>query len=648
MKTMQQKLLKYLFQKDDWIEARNLSEQFSVTTRTISSYVKEINALYEQPIILSSYKGYCYNRKLSDMERKQKWMGEQEIDSRIPNIIMKLITHVSMNALDLAEDLYISDSLLTLELKKVDSQLKSFDLNLKRDHYQLSVEGSEENKRKIIASLLRDESNTNLSNLLQSNHFQTEYLSSGAISLQLLRALNEALRYDEHILLNDFGIQNILIHVLVLIDRILADRVLSKAVKRDTIHQTKEYELAKKIGVILEETMDINVPTAELDYLTLVISSNTLLINPEIVCKENIGDYVPAYFVSLGASLIDALEKNYFLHPFSSDFTLKFTIHIMNLVIRSRQGITLKNAYAKKTKEDYPLIYDMALYIVKQLSKKCHIHISEDEVTFLVYHIGSYLLMKQNPNKINACIVYLDYNNIHLDACSALKKRYDAVIDFTITPLSSFQEADHIDAALIITLGNFQLHISNLLVPLRLIPTVKDFSLLDAIIKQISGNSRKEKLKTSLSHFLTRELFDFDIYAEHEYKLIELMVNRCMALNLCGPEFLQGVIEREQLSSTSFVNGIAVPHSLEHVCRQSFLYIVINSLNTTWGSQEVRIIIMIGTSVDDSDSFQEIFDNLIKVLYDPSSLPKLLKNRSYDEFINTLVDLIISHTDEEG
>lgn len=644
MKPIQQKLLRHLFYKQEWVEAKELAKLFSVTTRTISSYVKEINIQYKQTMILSSYKGYRFNEEIKDWQDDGNWKDQQELHNRTSKIIMKLITHTNTNLYDLADALYISDSLLNLELKKVAAKLTTFHLILQRENNMLNVEGTEKNKRKLMASLLREESNTNLTDLLRGDRFQSEYLSSKAISNQLLPQLNAALRSEEQLLLNDFGIQNILIHTLVLTDRILAHRVLPEKMNPDIAMQTPEYTLAKKLQAILEEQLSIQVPDIELNYLTLVISSNALMINPEIVNEANIHEYIPEKYVNLGKALLKSLEKNYFLHPFDEDFTLKFTLHIMNLVIRSRQGITFKNTYVQKTKEDYPLIYDMALFVVKQLSKKCHIQINEDEVTFLVYHIGSYLLMKQNRHKINVCVVYLDYNNFHLDVFTVLKQRYDTSVNFTITPLSAYQEAQQKQTAFLITLGDFQLQTSKKILRFGLIPTADDFLLLDETLRHITRNIQKQKLKNSLSHFIRRELFDFDIYAENERKLMDIMIDRCIALKLCDKRFRKAVMEREQLSSTCIVNGIAVPHALEHVCQTSFFYIVINTRDTPWGKQMVRIIIMIGTSMEDYDSFGEVFDNLIKVLYDSASLPKLLECKSYDAFINTLAELMLNHT----
>lgn len=644
MKTVKRKMLNYLIQKNDWIEARELANVFSVTPRTVSSYVKELNQLYQQPLILSSYKGYRWNCEMKQFidEYEEK---EESATQRIPRIIMKLIAHANTNLFDLADELYISDSLLSMDLRKVAQEVKKYGLKFKREKNILTIEGSEEDKRKAIAALLREESLPNLSNLFQGSQFQTDYLSSDNVSMKLLQPLNDVLRQEQNIHFNDFGIHNILIHILVMSDRILANRVLPENKSMDALQKSDEYQLAIKLKSILEATLNIQVPGSELNYLTLVISSNAVLLNPFIVCDANINDYIPESFVLLGKSLVKSLETNYFLSPFSNDFTLKFTIHIMNLVTRSKLGITLRNVYADKTKEDYPLIYDMALYIVKQLSKKCQIKISHDEITYLVYHIGSYLLMKQNEDKINVCIVYLNYNDFHMNALSVMKLRYETVIDFTITPLFDFAHMQQ-DMDFMITLGNFPLNTKKLVIPFHLIPTAKDFNVLDGIVKQIGIERRRTKLKNSLAHFIKKELFDFEIYAENEYKLIEIMTNRCMALHLCGSDFQKGVIEREQLSSTAILNGIAVPHSLEHVCKTSFLYFVINSNNTKWGDQMVRVIIMIGTSIDDSDSFKELFDNLIKVLYDPRSLPKFLKIHDYDEFINTLVELILSHAEQ--
>ena len=297
----------------------------------------------------------------------------------------------------------------------------------------------------------------------------------------------------------------------------------------------------------------------------MVISGNALLLNPDEIHEANISNYVPEYYLELGRSLVAALENNYFLPHFSNDFTLRFTIHIMNLVTRARQGVILKNVFADKVKENYPMIYDMALYIVKLLSDKCEIHIGEDEISFLVYHIGSYLSIQTNKNKLNICMIYLNYNNFYMNTFSALKQKYDSVVNFTAASLSSFHELDYSNTDLFITLGAFSVNTKKPQLAFGIFPNAKDYAAFEQILKTLTINKRKEQLKNILSHFIKRELFDFDIYAENEFKLIETLTNRCTMLKLCDNKFQKAVLERELLSSTAIINGIAIPYSLEHI-----------------------------------------------------------------------------------
>ena len=114
----------------------------------------------------------------------------------------------------------------------------------------------------------------------------------------------------------------------------------------------------------------------------------------------------------------------------------------------------------------------------------------------------------------------------------------------------------------------------------------------------------------------------------------------CVQLGLCNENYVREVLEREQLSSTSFRNGVAVPHSLNINANQSFLSVVINNEEMDWGENKVSVIVMIGTSRKDREAFKLIFDELIAVLYEPENIRELLKCRTYKDFIETLATLI--------
>lgn len=49
-----------------------------------------------------------------------------------------------------------------------------------------------------------------------------------------------------------------------------------------------------------------------------------------------------------------------------------------------------KNPMTNKIKATYPLIYDIAVFIAQELNHDYNITLTEDEITFIAFHIGAY------------------------------------------------------------------------------------------------------------------------------------------------------------------------------------------------------------------------------------------------------------------
>ena len=122
--------------------------------------------------------------------------------------------------------------------------------------------------------------------------------------------------------------------------------------------------------------------------------------------------------------------------------------------------------------------------------------------------------------------------------------------------------------------------------------------------------------------------------------MIENLTYECHELGLCDASFRNEVLKRESLSSTSFGNLVAVPHSLMQNALHSFLSVVINEKSMPWGNDQVNIIVLIGICKDDRKAFRELFDDLITMLSEPINVSKLIRCDSYDDFIKELTNML--------
>ena len=145
-----------------------LSNHLGVSVRSIKSYAHDINMEYPNAIS-SSREGYTINQSIAKaiLDEDNNHVP-QTSEERVVFLISQLINHHQDEAIDiydLCDEMFISLSTLKNELQKVKRRLAKYDLELIYQRDQISIKGLEKNKRKLLSTLLYNESNVNFVNL---------------------------------------------------------------------------------------------------------------------------------------------------------------------------------------------------------------------------------------------------------------------------------------------------------------------------------------------------------------------------------------------------------------------------------------------------------------------------------------------------
>ena len=636
LKLDEKTLLSVISQKKDWVTSTYLSEIFNLSRRTIRNYVSKINAKNTQVLIESSNKGYRVNSNAASL---LKISGDERIETplaRVNFILRKLIN--SKNAVDffdLAEELYISESTLSKDIKQVKKLIKDFSLKMTRKGNIISIEGNERNKRKLIYHLL---------SLENKNDF-IAFTSTGIVVEQdqptILQDKISHIFHENDLFLNDFGLNNLIVHLLVIIDRIRKGKQISESVSLDKVNGSKDYQVAVVVKKFIESMYNIEISDNELYYLALIIASNSNPLDYSLVTSENIQDYINDSYIKTCRKAIKHLEQTYYLEPFDDSFMVNFTIHISNMIQRAKNSIYVKNPLTLETKTTYPFIYDMAVFVANEIRDGEKIFINEDEITFIAFHIGTYLENnKNNTEKVNCVFVYADYHDMHLPTLTQIRHTFKD--DLTILEIIPVKEIPNtvIECDMVISTVDAVIDTSARVVRINFFPSQSNIELLRDEISTIKQKRKKQAIIENIQRFIGRKIFKKEFYTDDEFEMINILSNECYQLGLCKASFKNEVLERESLSPTSFNNFVAVPHSLKHNAIQSFMSVVINEKSMKWGDNSVNIIILIGISKKDRAAFREIFDDLIAILSEPIYVNQLIKCQDYDGFIDTLTLLI--------
>ena len=631
MKLSNNDIIKQIASYDDWVTATELSEHFDVSTRTIRSRIAEINA--DGEIIESSYKGYRCSKQ-SEVTEEQN-----EKDSRVLYVLRKLIVpEANLNIYDLADEMYISDSQFARVLDDVKDYIEPYGIDLIRYRNLISLERKEKNIRRLIMSLITNQENA----FLISEEF--DHLASKEYQEKIRGKIQEIFE-NCGIYANDYGFQTILMHVIIMLNRNPNESIIDD-LNDLSVENNRFYLAATQIRSFIKAEYDVELSDFDTRSLTLMITNNCNEIEATALSLDGIDSYIEKEYIDLTNSILAKLQENYCLDDFDSKFVINLTLHIKNMVARARNDSFAVNPLAGKFKEQNALIYDMATFIVNEICKEEHITVVDDEIAFIAFHIGYYIEMSiSEKSKVNCYYVYADYHMMYVTAVEKIMDHLHQKLNIsTVIPIRNIDQIP----------GDIDLIISGA-GPIRKddIPVVEtniyisdtDLSNIEEAVDEIIQMKKNSKIIRSLKHFVNPSLFKRDFYAQDEFEMIRKLSEDCFNLHLVDSSFVQEVLERENLSSTSFSNNVAIPHSLRTNARQSFLYIVSNKEAMKWGSNDVNIIVLIGASKTDKKAFTDVFSGIINVLYEKENVRRLLHCPDYDSFIDVLYDLIMNYKD---
>lgn len=627
------KIINYLIANSNWSSAKVISSQCNVSIRTIRTYITEINQSYLD-LIDSSNKGYKINEEfartiINNFEKQKKIPQTQK--ERMHFIIKKLLSsslsHKNIVISDFEDELFISESTLKNDIKKVKNELMKYHLSLVTNKDHVTIEGCEKQKRKVISMLVHEETEQNfispdkIQDLLPD--YDIEYILN-----TVKKTLDKNCYY-----FNDYALFSLILHITISVDRIKQNYIATE-MKQNI--QTSEYFIAEEISHILGEKYNIIFPKQEIYELSLLLRSRTSKINYKNIKKDKLIIEIGSENYSLTKKIINEINQTYSVNLEDENFIVKFALHLNNLFIRSQNNFLNKNPLSVNIQFQYPLIYEIALFVANRLKEIKHLDINSDEIAYIALHIGGTLELKKNSeNKISCLIISPQYYDQNM---TILKRINENIPNLNVKDIIANEFLiDHFsDIDLIISTIDINYPIKTPLLTVSPFINENDLEHLNRHINKIVFDKRKNNLKSYFEKFMNEKLF-FINYSKKTTKneVIKSITTQLHKLNYTDDTFYQDVIKREKLSSTAFGN-IAIPHSLTMNAKKTGIYIYISQNPIEWQNNKVELVLLLAIKQENINDFKDIYENLTIFLSEAENVQKIVRCQNYQEFIDTL------------
>ncbi|UUC41709.1 PTS sugar transporter subunit IIA [Clostridioides difficile] len=634
MKTSKKELfLNFIKTQHDWIDSSTLANYLNVSTRSIRKYVNEINSNGE--FILSSKKGYKVNLN-NNCQTKIDSSENISPDNRLNLILKELIVNSNgINIFDLSEELFVSPATIEGDIVKANKFIGSYNLKIKQSKFLLKLVGNESAKRKLMSSIIFKETGSDFLSLFDVQKIYQEYN---------LTKLKENIIYilkKYNLFINEYAINNILLHLMITIDRIKKNNYIESVEVVNYIDNNIDINIAKDISNFLESEYNITLTSAELYYLVFQLTNKTTVLNYNQMDTKSLSNYINEHFVKLTKKLIKNVYDLYLIDLSDEEFVVKFTLHVKNLISRAKNNQVLRNQIPQKLKDSYPLIYDISVYICNQIQTLENVDIDEDEISYISLHVGSFFdRQKLLEDKVLCALITPNYYDLQFKIVRDLEKRFNESIEI----IQIFSDTHNLDFDNKVDMVITTLPISDRCpIPFVYVNPYlnrKDYDNIQSKFIQIKDRKNILTVQNHLEMYFSESLFMKNIYLDSAKDYIKFMGNILYKNKYVKPNYIDDVLIREKMSSTAFNNNVAIPHSMKMDALKTGVCLIVNDKPVKWGEEKVQIIAMIPINEKEKEKFNYIFESFIEILSEWNNVKELTKADNYSSFMNRIAYLI--------
>ena len=636
MKKKEQELLNYLSEFNKPIRSAEIANALDISVRSVKNYVHNINSLYGKNIILSSRNGYELNlqNNYSLVLTNSSEQIPQTLEERSFFIIKQLVLNHStqIEIFDLCDSLCVSYSTIKSIISKMNKTYSSYNLEFYCEHDCVRIKGDEINKRKLLSYIINEESKSSIMNV---NVLKNNFASIDVEKLQNI-IFTTFKKYNYY--LNDFSSMNLLLHLLIIVDRELNGNELNDGQNEVSIDNQDELNFLNEFIAQLETTFKISINKYERFeiYMLFKTNANFSIEDSSKKLKELVGDNI----IELIDKYVEDINNIYMVDLSSKAFKTPFTLHLKNLLLRAQSGKYTSNPMAEIIKNNSPLIFDIAIYISLDLAERFYIKINEDETSFLAMHIGSEIERQaDNKDKIPVAILCPNYHNMADQIMNSLMLNFGNQLNmvgsihnendfYTLNnPVSILFTTIPVTTKIINTNTNEPLDVV-LISPLNL---KSQFSIIQNAILQAQEKYRDRKLKVKFNDFFEQSLFVVDSKLKNKKQVITKLCDCLLVQNYVDTNFEESVYKRENAAGTAFGN-VAIPHSIEMNAIKTSIAVAISKEGIQWNSNIVHIVLLLAINKADRRSFRALYESLISLFSEDKVIQEIRNCTSFDEF----------------
>lgn len=400
-----------------------IAEEIGVSARTIHREMDVLESMFEHYGLRLVRKAGAGVEVIGPQEQKQalrldvlhQTTTEFTAQERKVLILCALLEATEpVKLISLALDLKVTTATVSHDLDDLEQMLAQYELSLLRKRgYGVELIGSEASKRRAISRLLADHLDDHQvieiikENIQNKNVRDIDSISErllGLIDKEKLIKVENALNHLEEELpysLADSAYLGLVTHLALAMERVeKGENIHFDEVTLSELTGTPEYEAARTIMERLKQTFQMQIPAAEIGYITMHLRGAKLRNSQEeSLWPEN------AELMARTQRLIQYCEQRLGL-PLRDDGSLFHGLltHLEPALYRLKRKMEIRNPILDQIKANYGVLFAVTKEALAQVFPE--LHVPDEEVGYVVMHIGAALeRTRQEQQRYRALVV---------------------------------------------------------------------------------------------------------------------------------------------------------------------------------------------------------------------------------------------------
>lgn len=585
-------LLNLFSNLDAPVSLQVFTDQFHLSLRSIQTDIAEIKETIKEHGLYIENNKNCICMSITNQETANIFMNSiiqdynlnqffEDQSSRISYIISRLLdSNDYLKSADLADEMYISRSQISNDIKLAKNMLSSYHLTLiSKPYYGIKIIGKENDIRNYII-----QEKLKIKNLVcdEITHSFSSHEHIDDINNIVIKILTHS-----HYIISDIALQNLILHIVTAVNRIKSGHLIHM----DSLNISPVYAHVIEISKnILEKCADIynfEFNDDEIFFLALNLYGKRKFDKQEFITDE-INN-----LVFLGLYKI----KEIFGLDFTSNLNLRISLglHILPLLTRINTNMQLRNIMTFNIKQKYTLAYDLASTFTNTIipsDKK----ILDDEIAYVALHFVNYIDENSPQKKKRMLIISSLRRSETILLQNNILRNFPSIKEVKIISKNSLSTTNVNNYNVICTTENDIFINNNKIQKISYFLNDTDIKKIELLLDGFNGP------KDILDCF-SEDLFYYGD-APSKNAVIKWLYEMAYKQGLADEKLYHSIMNHENVTSTYFGNYLAIPHPEIFLSETSFISVAILPKPILWDDEYVDIVFLVSIQKNNPNAFK--------------------------------------------